>query len=171
MADTSRGTSPKSDHHIHGFARVAKALTNPDNVATWVQIAIPETYSGYKAHIYCEDPEDVIWVLRRIWDVIADLQLGAKAGTMRFFELTQPDDAGNPHPQTGKAVVVYFPRRRTWRQDLQRICDALEGSRHDDKGIMGANVERNGVSWRFELTYDPGEDVDRARYLKLYQPA
>lgn len=171
MAADGSGTLVKSEHHIHGYETVEKALTNPDNYATWVQLAEPSTYSGYKAHVHCETPDDVIWTLRRIWDTIAELGLGAKAGTCAFFERTQPSPNGEAHPQAGKAVVLYFPRRRTWEADMARVCDDLAGSRHDGKGAVGNTPATNGVSWRFELSADPGEDVDRARYLELYSPA
>jgi predicted ABC-type ATPase/GNAT superfamily N-acetyltransferase len=137
----------------------------------FIQIAEASTLSGYKAHIFADNVDDVEYILRRIKPYLASEDnpdgLAAKVATNRFFDLTEGE-----HPQHGKAVTVYFQKRDTWKKELDglvRDMEDLPSRMH--KTITGDDYAGNGVSWRYELSGDPGRDLDPREYHDWYQAA
>ena len=149
------------------FPLTVDVLRNATN--TFISIADPDTLSGYKAHVYADNVDDIAYILRRIKPYLATKEnpdgWGAKVATDAFFKLT-----ADGHPQQGKAVTIYFPQRATWERDLKglvRDMEDLPSRMH--KEIANEDYAGNGVSWRFELRGDPGRDLSPREYHDWYQ--
>ena len=142
----------------------------------FITLCVPQTFSGWKAHIYCETIEDVISAYHRIkHDLIADEAeelggWGAKVATQAFFNMIP---AG--HKQFGKGVTLYFPQRAAVhgeRGDIDWLVREMAGwPVRLHQCIQGDDYYGNGVGVRFEFSYDPEEDVDIDRYQELYKSA
>ncbi|MGC8460220.1 MAG: hypothetical protein ACP5OR_00035 [Candidatus Dormibacteria bacterium] len=122
-----------------------------------------DTMSGYKVHVYCDTLEDVMDAWKRLSPIVRERKLYAKLATNHH--LTTASER-----QRHKGVTVYFPHRETAQQDARAIVQAMEGYHHD-AAISGDSYMKNGVSWRFELSSDPGKDVTLKEYGDLYNSA
>ncbi len=122
-----------------------------------------DTMSGYKVHVYCDTLDDVMEAWKRVGPVVGERKLYAKLATEHHL-------ATAGERQRHKGVTVYFPHRATAQQDTRAIVKAMEGFRHDET-VIDDTYMKNGVSWRFELSSDPGRDVNLDEYEKLYNSA
>ena len=134
--------------------------TQPFEVVYW-----PETLSGHKAHVFADNPDRVASVMARIAVAAEDIGWGVKIGTDRFFE-----DVTESHPQHGKGVTVYFPRRSTWEADLAWLVELMEGCPFAGD-IAGDDMVSAHVGYRYEFHSDPGYDIDSNDCLVWYKPA
>lgn len=129
--------------------------------------AMPATLSGYKAHIYCEDLDQVEIAWNRVKDEVDLWGWGAKIAGPRFFDLVDPG-----HKQWGKGVTIYFPRRDEWKSDLDHLVRLMAGRPENvQKPIAGDTYAGNGVSWRFEFSPDPGYDILPGDVMRWYKEA
>ena len=151
-----------------GYPLTERMLTEASN--TFINVHVPDSFSGHKAHIYAEDVEGVIEILERLREKTGGDNpsgWGLKVATDRFHSLTQGD-----HPQRGKGVVVYFPRRDDVEADKKALIELMEGlPSRQQKPIANEEYLGNGVSTRFEFRSDPGRDVNYREYHELYKAA
>lgn len=128
---------------------------------------MPATLSGYKAHIYCEDVDDVEMAWNRIKLEAEIFGWGVKLARKAFFEYTRNT------PQFGKGVTIYFPERENAMDDIAYLVRLMQGwPERLQKPI--ANDEHyvgNGVSWRFEFSPDPGYNIDPSDVMRWYKAA
>jgi hypothetical protein len=128
---------------------------------------MPATLSGYKAHIYCEDLDQVDIAWNRVKDEVEIWGWGAKLADDTFFDVIKP---GNK--QWGKGVTIYFPRRADWKSDLDHLVRLMAGRPESvQKPIQGDTYAGNGVSWRYEFHSDPGYDIDPGDVMQWYKMA
>lgn len=179
-ARESRSFVSSGDKQIGNFEVGGSGRPLTENVlreayATFIPIGRnPETFSGWKAHVYADDVEGVANILRRLEGEIATNQnpggWGAKVATQRFLDHPQAAPGKTQH---GKAVTIYFPRKADVEKDLkhlQRLMADLPQRQH--KPVTSEEYLSNGVSKRYELRDDaPPGDLDPQAYQYYYKAA
>jgi len=144
-------------------------LSNPVG-PVFLTLGTPDTFSGYKAHIYAEDVDGIVSILGRLQDEIFSDDnpggWGVKTATQSFF-----DKVDENHQQRGKAVTVYFPHKATWKKDLDYLVQLMAGlPPRQRKPVASEEYVDNGVSFRYELRKDaPDHDLDYSEYHRYYQ--
>ena len=130
----------------------------------FIQVRMPETLSGHKAHIYSTSNEQVEMVLGRILGDADIFGWGVKVGTHRFHEMSRGTG------QHGKGVTVYFPKRTEWEADLAYLARLMDGYPFAGD-IDGDDMVGPAVGHRYEFHADPGYDIDPADVHSWYVPA
>lgn len=148
-----------------------------DAYTPFIQIAYPGgsaddfSTSGLKAHIRSDNPDEVAAVLDRIGDVVGRHDLGVKAGTNRFFTLTENDAT-----QNGKGVTIYFPRHLDEHAAVMDLAAALDGYTPSVDGPPGSDKPLAGgeipsfIGFRREFQHD-SDVTDFGYYRQLYTNA
>lgn len=146
---------------------------------SFINLASPATFSGYKAHVFATDTDGARSILTRLQHELAGPDnpggWGAKVATDRFHQAIAERTAmsGKTHPQTGKAVTVYFPDRDNWKNDLaylKRLMADLPPRQH--KPVESETYAGNGVSWRYELREGaPQRNLTSSEYHDWYESA
>jgi hypothetical protein len=155
---------------VSGQPLTRKLLEN--GAGYFLTLGTPETFSGWKAHVYADNVDDAIAILHRVRLDIAQPDnpegWGAKVATQQFFDYTN-----GGHKQRGKAVTLYFPKKANVEKDIEWLVREMEGiPKRQQREIEGDDYRGNGVSIRFELSRNaPDRDLDYQEYQKYYEPS
>jgi len=145
---------------------VIEAAENTSTPTMFVTVKSPDSFSGWKVHLRATDPAGTVALSMAVLDFVRGNGIGMKVATGSFHGV-----CGVDHPQHGKAVTLYLPRRAEAEAHIASIVRIVDGLAQAGD-IAGDEMVAPNVGRRWELADGaPDVDLNHAGYRRWYMAA